>query len=163
MSTCARHIPCCFSASPSRLLPPNYDKVRQSVTSKAKQGKEWTNHRLGSNRSEPVFGPCHALLCFARNTSTHFAMALMRSIHSDRSSPPCPPPPSPLQCRRRSDVTQKFSINPPLSPHALSPSSLRTPSLAPQMRREAKYLCYASHPFLSSGICFSTMSPGRWG
>ena len=25
-----------------------YDKVRQSVTSKAKQSKAWTNHRLGT-------------------------------------------------------------------------------------------------------------------
>ena len=28
----------------------NYDKVRQSVTSKALQSKAWTNHRLGSTR-----------------------------------------------------------------------------------------------------------------
>jgi len=46
-----------------------YDKVRQSVTEQKQKQKAWTNHKLGSNRSdrfrpksEPVIGPCFLLL-----------------------------------------------------------------------------------------------------
>jgi len=59
----------CPSRHPRHLetCPFKYDKVRRSVTSKAKQSKAWTNDRLGSKpfRACDCSMLCFALLCFA--------------------------------------------------------------------------------------------------
>jgi len=58
-----------LQASCSDFRACNYDRVRQSVTEKKQKQKAWTNHKFGSNRSDPfrpkselVIGPCFLLL-----------------------------------------------------------------------------------------------------
>ena len=85
-----------------------YDKVQLCMTkcvkvslaeqSKARQSNAWTNHGLGSNRSEPVIGPCFAMICFDRNALTHFVIQTGRrrceALPGVRICNPLSPPPS---------------------------------------------------------------------
>ena len=53
-------------------------KVLRAKQSKAKQSLDQAQARNGliGAYHEPVIGPCFALLCFARNTLTHFVIAV---------------------------------------------------------------------------------------
>ena len=61
-----------------KVLRAKQSKAEQSTAkqSKAKQSKAWTNHRLGrlARSSEPMIGPCFALLCLA------LLVTLLRSL-----------------------------------------------------------------------------------